>query len=126
MKIRIQGNSIRLRLAQQEVADLSEHGSVDDCIAFGPNAASQHLVYRLVGADVSEVSTHYGEGCVTVQIPQKDAQEWVSNNVVGFENDVPIDGADSIRVVVEKDFKCLEARPGEEDLFPNPHTDASC
>ena len=126
MKIRIQGNSIRLRLMQNEVATLSETGSVEDRLAFGPDAATQHLVYRLEAADVSAMSAFFRGGCVTVQLPDSDAREWISNQVVCFEHDVERDGNEAIHLLVEKDFKCIDMRPGEEDCFPNPDEDASC
>jgi hypothetical protein len=117
MKIRIQGNSIRLRLKQNEVASLSETGLVEDRLAFGPDPSSQHLVYRLESADVDAMSTEFQNGCVTVQLPRADASEWLTNEVVGFEHNVESEGNEPISILVEKDFKC---RPEEEGLFPNP------
>lgn len=120
MKIRIQGNSIRLRLQQNEVAALSTSGSVEDRLAFGPDKATQHLVYRLEAAAISSMTATFADGCVTVQLPETDARDWLSNQVVGFAHEVVTQGDDRIHVTVEKDFKCLDVRPGEDDCFPNP------
>jgi hypothetical protein len=120
MKIRIQGNSIRLRLMQEEVATLSEMGSVEDRLVFGADPATQHLVYRLEAGGTPSMTTFFKEGCVTVRLPDSDARAWISNDVVGFESEVVTDGDESIHVLVEKDFKCIDKRSGEEDCFPNP------
>lgn len=120
MKIRIQGNSIRLRLMQEEVAILSKTGSIEDRLAFGADTASQHLVYRLEAADIPSMATFFKNGCVTVQLPNSDARAWIANGVVGFENEVVTAGNESVHVLVEKDFKCIDERSGEEDCFPNP------
>lgn len=124
MKIRIQGNSIRLRLKQEEVATLAETGSVEDRLKFGPED-SQHLIYRLLAADVPAINTSFNHGVIVVEVPEEDAKTWIWSNRVGFEQDVKVDG-ESIRILVEKDFKCLEERPGEDDLFPNPNAGKSC
>ena len=126
MKIRIQGNSIRLRLEQSEVATLSETGSIEDRLAFGADPATQHLVYRLEAANIDAMTTFFRDGCVTVQLPDADARNWISNEVVGFEHDVVSDGAEAIHVLVEKDFKCIDLRSGEEDCFPNPNVGGKC
>jgi hypothetical protein len=47
MKLRIQGNSLRLRLTQKDVAHLSDHGRVDSLIELSPGQA---LVYLLEGS----------------------------------------------------------------------------
>ena len=46
MKLRIQGNSLRLRLTQKEVAQLCEWGRVESVVEFSPG---QELVYLLEG-----------------------------------------------------------------------------
>ena len=124
MKIRIQGNSIRLRLKQEEVATLAETGAVEDRLKFGPDD-SQHLIYRLVAADVTGINTSFNKGVIIVDVPEEDAKTWIWSNRIGFEQDVTVDG-ESIHILVEKDFKCLEERPGEDDLFPNPNAGKSC
>ena len=48
MKIRIQGNSIRFRLSQSEVAKFHETGRIADSISFGaqPNALLTYAMER--------------------------------------------------------------------------------
>ena len=54
MKLRIRGNSIRLRLSQQDVKVFGEKGRVEDSIQFGASAGGQ-LTYVLASAEVKKI-----------------------------------------------------------------------
>ena len=121
MKVRIQGNSIRLRLKQEEVACLAQQKSVEARMAFGPDADSQHLVYRIDVADVEAMGVAYQAHCVTVILPQSLGQGWDTSSEVGFEDEVRLENGGIMHVLMEKDFKCLEVRADEGDCYPNPN-----
>lgn len=121
MKLRVQDNSIRLRLKQEEVNTLAQDGAIESRMAFGPDAETQHLVYRLEAADVTDINVVYRAHCVTVQLPNAQAKDWRDCSDVGFECDVPLEGGGSMYVLIEKDFKCLEKRVDENDCYPNPN-----
>lgn len=115
MKIRINGNFIRLRLSQSEVDKFATAGQVGDAINFGDRS----LTYQLANTPkLDQVSVDFDGTNITVQIPQSTAENWTNTDLVGFEN------ADQshVRILVEKDFQCLHKRPGEDesDNFPNP------
>lgn len=121
MKIRILGNSLRLRLSQTEVQQVLETGQVKQSIKFG-GAAHQQLHYSLQKADISTIKATYNADEICVQIPRAMADDWASSNEVSLETQMPIDGEETLRILVEKDFQCIDARKGEDesDLFPNP------
>ncbi|MEP2023791.1 MAG: hypothetical protein ABJH98_03835 [Reichenbachiella sp.] len=114
MKIRINGNFVRLRLSQSEVDNFSENNRVGDAINFG----SHSLTYQLLSSNQKEVSVDFDGSHITVQVPIDLSKQWTETDLVGFEN------ADqtNVRILVEKDFQCLHKRPGEDesDNFPNP------
>lgn len=124
MKIRIQGNSLRLRLSQSEVARFHETGQVTDGISFGamPPVA---LTYKLERSSLPEITAGFSDNCISVYVPEEQAATWaVSEQEVGLEHLVRFDGSGhSLRVLIEKDFKCLAERSGEDesDNFPNPN-----
>ena len=121
MKVRVQGNSIRLRLKQEEVACLAHDESVETRMAFGPDSDSQHLVYRIEVAAIEAMDVAYQAHCVTVILPQSLAQGWDTSSEVGFEHDVPLENGGSMHVLMEKDFKCIDVRADEGDCYPNPN-----
>lgn len=114
MKIRINGNFVRLRLSQSELDLFESNGHVGDAIQFG----NRSLTYQLVSSNQEEVSVDFDGSNISVQVPKDLGSQWTKTDLVGFEN------ADqtNVRILVEKDFQCLHKRPGEDesDNFPNP------
>ena len=121
MKIRIQGNSLRLRLTQSEVQQLAGLGKVEAVIRFGASPAQQ-LVYSLELNSEAEMSAAYADGHIRVFVPRAAALAWANSEQVGLEHEQPLDDNSSLRILVEKDFQCLtdRAHEDESDHFPNP------
>lgn len=120
MKLRIKGNSVRLRLTQPEVAMLSEKGVVEERAGFPAGGA---LVYRLVAdGEAREPGAGYKDGVIIVWLPAAAAARWARGAVVGLEFTSPLKEGGELRVLVEKDFACLDPHRGEneEGTFPNP------
>ncbi|WP_420583181.1 DUF7009 family protein [Reichenbachiella sp.] len=117
MKIRINGNFVRLRLSQSEVDQFASKGQIGDAIQFG----TRSLTYQLVTSQQEEVSVDFDGTKISVQVPKNMSEQWTETDLVGFEN------ADQthVRILVEKDFQCLHKRPGEDesDNFPHPAAD---
>jgi hypothetical protein len=113
MKLRIQDNSLRLRLTQKEVARLGTEGAVESAIRF-----SEHHVLRysvLISRDAGSVSVRYDGGTICVSLPEKIAGQWVKNA------DVTMEGLDSgVQILVEKDFQCLHRTAEDPDGYPHP------
>lgn len=126
MKLRMRGNSIRLRLSQDEVAQLNKIGQVEETVEFG--LAAPALSYRLeTTVDSNVIKAAFRENCLSVLLPEKDAEHWVNSQQVGIESIQPLGDNRSLRILVEKDFACLATRPQEDDTdaFPNPMARAS-
>ena len=67
MKIRIQGNSLRLRLTQKEVAELRDRNRVESSfIEFAPGRA---LVYLLEGSFHTTVVAAFDGQVIRVMVP---------------------------------------------------------
>ena len=119
MKLRIKGNTLRLRLSQTEVSTLQEDDEIKDYIEFVSNT----LTYMLEVTDLDQPHCDFKEGRVVVQITRDQAKKWFSPQEVGFQFETKTKtNKESIVVLVEKDFKCLTDRPNEDesDLFENP------
>jgi hypothetical protein len=112
MKLRIRGNSLRLRLSQSEVTQLAREGRVEDAISFGPSK----LTYVLTTADVERVGATYDSNRIVVTLPKERAHAWSSTDEVGIES------KGELAILVEKDWSCLKPREGEDDsdAFPHP------
>jgi hypothetical protein len=115
MKLRLQGNSLRLRLTRSEVARLHEHGVVEEAAAF---SADQRLTYRVRKYAASEgVQADLRDGIITVHLPAGAVESWATSDEVGlYAQDGPM------RIAIEKDFRCLTRSKEEEgpDVYPHP------
>ena len=125
MKLRIKGNSLRLRLSQIDVELLKAESLVQDRIKFGP-AKEQSLLYRLVKSNVKKVNAVYQDNEITVSIPESVMRKWFEPEEVSIRA-VMLMNAETLNILVEKDFQCLKPRPDEleEDLFPHPEKDST-
>lgn len=122
MKIRIKGNSLRLRLLRGEVAQLAATGQVTETIRFGASTAEQ-LSYTLAAdADAPAIGARFSGQAITVSVPAQTAHEWAASNTVGLYARQPLDAVQSLQILIEKDFVCLD-RPADEDnkdAYPHP------
>ena len=118
MKLRIKGNSIRLRLTQTELDQLQTDGRVEETTAFGPG---RRLVYALAAAEgLDALIATFDAGELVVSLPADWIDEWAASDRVGFEGTQPLSDGEALDLLVEKDFECLHKRPDEEDAFPHP------
>lgn len=121
MKLRIQGDSVRLRLTQTEVLQFAETGSVEDEMRVGPDAA---LAYGLRAADLDRLAVEMDGSALTVLVPRDWVGPWAEGDGVGFDGEQNVGDGRTLAILVEKDFECLHKRPDEPDAFPHPLADA--
>ncbi len=118
MKIRIRGNSVRLRLTKTEVNDLCQKGAFTEKIVFPNNT----LTYTIKAKEsIENMDASYTDNCITIYIPKKDCKEWPTNTIIGFKHILNIDSVNSLSILVEKDFVCMdETVEDQSDNYPNP------
>ena len=124
MKLRIRGNSVRLRLGRAEVERAGEGVAVEETTRF---SALQHLVTRFEPADVESAEADFVEGTIRVRWPRAAVQAWAKSEEVSLEAHVALEGVEaeeSLRLLVEKDFACLAPRPEEDETDAYPHPNA--
>lgn len=122
MKLRILGDTVRLRLSRSEVEQVSSTGRLEQAVHFG-DAPGQRLRYALVLDERAEsVGATFADGVISVRIPTSQARTWATTDQVGLTGRQPIGAGRTLELLIEKDFKCLAPRPGEEeyDGFANP------
>jgi hypothetical protein len=126
MKLRIKGNSLRLRLGPAEVEQLLATGWVEETIRFAAGESAK-LTYALELTDASDgVSLRYLSGEVTVLLAREQALRWARGGEVTIAGAVVV-GQELLELLVEKDFACLDRMGREkEDTFPNPKADTVC
>ena len=119
MKLRIRGNSIRLRLGRSEVRRLADERVVYEQTDFG---CGRRLGYALHADDVPAAVATFEDGVVVVRLPLEAARQLTDSDQVGVEASQPLEGGAELTILVEKDFECLDGPAAEpqDDAFPNP------
>jgi hypothetical protein len=127
MKLRLQPNSIRLRLKQSEVDRFLRTGRVEERIVSGTDDQESFRYLLETNDAVSAPKGSIAPGSVIVQVPTADALKWALTNQIGIEGEQTIDGNTSLRILVEKDFACLDGSEEQNaDTFPNPLAGQKC
>jgi hypothetical protein len=116
MKIRINGNTIRLRLSAKDVADFVHEGNVSCTCNIGLKTLTfllKHGAYDFIYADLIDQTT-------TVYVPMELIKNWDRDQRVGFERT----DDHGLHILIEKDFQCLKPRANEDEsnLYPNPQS----
>ena len=119
MKLRMKGDSLRLRLTRGEVRQLAELGRVEEEVHIGAHGV---FIYRLERAPgLAALGATFENGVIQIQVPEGAAREWCDSEQVTLDA-VQRHGARDLRIIVEKDFACLAPRSEEDesDNFPHP------
>ena len=127
MKLRINRNSIRLRLLRSEVANFVETGRIEEVVHFaeGVDACFRYALECESGLEQIEVRSKACE--VTVVLPGEVAVSWRDSEEVGIYATVSVGQHGTLDVVVEKDFACLDRSDADnQDTFPHPKLGAVC
>lgn len=120
MKLRIRDNSVRLRLTQGEVDALKRDGLVSAQTQF-PGGRS--FVYEVESSPASVTpAAHFSENRLTVRLPETVVLAWATSQQVSMAGEQRLGNGDVLSLLVEKDFRCLAPREGEDesDMYPNP------
>ena len=119
MKLRIKGNSVRLRLSKTEVEKLAVANYLEELTPFGNNTFVYALQVKHIGDDLS---ADFDGSRITVFIPEIFIKDWAVNDVTGFNATMKVSDEESLHILVEKDFKCLDEQTGDEqDNYENPN-----
>jgi hypothetical protein len=104
MKLRIKGNTIRLRLSKPEVERLSVEGVVQEQTNFG-NTSLMYAIQKEI--DGTAIKAAYHNNRLTVYVPENLIGDWPINNVISLDNRLADGSLPELYILVEKDFKCI-------------------
>ena len=111
MKLRCTENSIRIRIRKSELNELAEKKLVEEKIHFG-NQKTFTFALSIENA-IRQVDAFFVNDHLKISLPQEIARQWISSNQVSIEANNKTDERQSLHILVEKDFPCLD-RPGED------------
>lgn len=117
MKIRIKGNSVRLRLTKSEVSAFLTHKEISESTNFGTG----QFVYSLKISESCEgLDATFGDNQICINLSPLWADKWQDEKQIGFTKTIKF-GDQELHIKVEKDFVCLdETDEDQSDNYPNP------
>src|SRR5277367_1219688 len=108
MKLRIKGNSIRLRLGQSEVRRLAADGIVEESTAFGPSKEQRFSYAIRKSSESPDVSATFANRRVVIYVPGIVIYKWVTTDQVSIQA-IQLNGdGGELRILIEKDFECID------------------
>lgn len=125
MKLRIRDNSIRLRLTQTETDALKDQGIVAARTRF-PGGRSLEYAIESSPASVTP-AVHFSANRLTVLLPETVVLAWATTDQVSMHGEQRLEDGELVSILVEKDFRCLAPREGEDesDMFTHPLEDSA-
>lgn len=121
MKLRIKGNSLRLRITRPELDRLIKEGRIEETVSFGPGEHSGFTYALEHAATASAPIVRFSPPSLVVLIPTPQAQKWSLGDDVGIYATIDLGPRGALELIVEKDFACIHGSDEENrDAFPNP------
>ena len=119
MKLRIKGNSIRIRLTKSEVNTISSAGYLQEETFFGNNS----FVYALQRVEQSDaLSASLEHNKITLFVPAAFTKDWPVNSIISFDARIPVAEDQTLYLLLEKDFVCLDhTTEDQSDNYENPN-----
>ena len=124
MKLRIRGNSVRVRLGESEVARLASEGRVEETTPFAA-APGQQLTYVVSASTrlARQISAAIRGQTISIEIPEVLCRTWAASNQVSLHAEQPIEKTEARSPSSwKRTSSAFEPRHDEDesDAFPNP------
>ena len=127
MKLRLKGNSIRLRVTRSELVRLQAGERIQETIRFSADPKARLAYVLEVGSHSQLVTTVFADQQITVSVSQDQLKSWSGEHQVGIYASLPVDETTALEVSIEKDFACLDLSDEDNaDTFANPLAGKAC
>jgi hypothetical protein len=127
MKLRIKGNSLRVRVSRSEVARVLAGDCLEETVYFTPEARAKFTYALHRETSLSRSTVQYTENRVEILIPADQANAGGTTDQVGIAEEISLGNLGLLALLIEKDFACLDRSDEEnEDTFPNPNDGTTC
>jgi hypothetical protein len=104
MKLRIDHQSIRLRLSKTDLEILPAKGFVAETLHLPQGSLTFKL---LITNNLNVFSVFFFNETITVEIPAHQANNWMQTDEIGLYETLPLTHIGlSLKLLIEKDFPC--------------------
>jgi uncharacterized membrane protein len=111
MKLRIKGDSLRLRVSRSEVARLLAGDCLEDTIHFAPEASAKFTYALQQEPSASRPTVQYAGSKVTILIPADQVNVWGVTDQVGIAEVISLGSVGTLALLIEKTIKIRSRIP---------------
>ena len=121
MKIRIKGNSIRLRLTKTDVKNLKDFGKIEEKTVFNETNIFEYTLE--IDDNISEISAKFDQNKISILLSKKNAEILTKTNEITVQGNQDNGSENGLFVLIEKDLECLDAtNEDQSDMYENTKT----
>jgi len=108
MKLRIEDNTLRLRLSPEEVTSFHQTGRLETIVSLGPSVSDRftYALQRDETATDSVPSISYTSGRIVVRLPTAIADAWSLSEQIGIHGSMEVAEKQLVHILIEKDLSC--------------------
>ncbi len=106
MKLRLDRNTIRLRLDDRDLARLGRGESLTHAIVFGPRPEDRFTYELRLEEACVELTASLEDRGIVIRMPAAMAADWAGGGEVGIEGGQFVDADRMLGVLLEKDLRC--------------------
>ena len=107
MKLRLEGNSIRLRVRKSDINALQKNAIITEALTFPNGDVFQYQLQ--INNTTLDIDAQLISNILTISLPLSIAADWMQTDAVGLEKTLP----NGLFILIEKDFPCTD-RPWED------------
>lgn len=121
MKLRIKGNSIRLRLTKTDVKNLKEKGMVREETIFDTETAFKYVLYS--DSNSEKINAKFSKDTIEVFLPEKETKILTETEEITVKNKEYNGTKGELFILIEKDLQCLDDTfEDQNDMYENKKT----
>ena len=121
MKIRIKGNSIRLRLTKTDVQNLKKNNFVEETTTIGNRQVFKYAL--VIDTNIPQISASFNESKITIYLSKSEAEIITNTDEITVKGSQKNSTEKDLFLLVEKDLECLDSTSEDQsDMYENTKT----
>ncbi|MBC7418085.1 MAG: hypothetical protein H7325_08030 [Pedobacter sp.] len=121
MKIRIKGNSIRLRLTKTDVQNLKELGKLEEKTIFSETEVFKYSL-EIDESNIG-ISAKFDQNKISIFLSKKNVKTLTETDEITVQGNQKNGTANGLFLLIEKDLECLDSTTEDQsDMYKNTKT----
>lgn len=108
MKLRIEADSLRIRVSEGELAAFQRDGRLEDKARFGPGIALTYCLVR--DQSTTDPRANLDGGAIHIRLPADACDTWCTSDEETIHGRQAIGGDEQLDITVEKDFSWFKRK----------------